>query len=332
VSRVGVFGAGSWGTTLADLLARQGHDVVLWAYEPEVVEQINRERVNGIFLPGCDLAPGLTADGDVRRVATGRDLLLSVVPSHAWGRVLAGVGDAIAPGALLVSATKGLETGTLRRMSEVAAEVVPQARFVVLSGPSFAREVYQRQPTAVVAASADPEAALAAQAAFSCGHFRVYSHHDVAGVELGGALKNVIAIAAGILEGLGLGYNPKAALITRGLAEMTRLGTAFGAEPRTFAGLAGLGDLVLTATGDLSRNRSLGIALGRGESLAGYTAAHRTVAEGVNATQAALALADRAGVELPIAARLADILFEGKPPRQAIGELMERTLKAEQWT
>jgi glycerol-3-phosphate dehydrogenase (NAD(P)+) len=332
MSRIGVLGAGSWGTTLADLLARQGHEVVLWALEPEVVEQVNTGRVNQLFLPDCPLAPTLTADADARRVAAGRDLVLSVVPSHVWGTVLGGVADVIGPGGLLVSATKGLETGTLRRMSEVAADVVPQARYVVLSGPSFAREVYQRQPTAIVAASADPEAAQVTQATFSCSHFRVYSHHDVAGVELGGALKNVIAIAAGILEGLGLGHNPKAALITRGLAEMTRLGVAFGAEPRTFAGLAGLGDLVLTATGDLSRNRSLGIALGRGQSLSDYVAAHRTVAEGVNATQAALALAARAGVELPIADRLADILFAGKPPRQAIGELMERTLKAEQWT
>lgn len=332
MSRIGVLGAGSWGTTLADLLARRGHEVVIWAYEPEVVQQINAERINGVFLPGCPLSPALTADGDASRVASGRDLLLCAVPSHAWGTVMAGVAGALAPGALVVSATKGLETGTLRRMSEVAADVVPAARFVVLSGPSFAREVYEGQPTAVVAASDDPQAARDTQAAFSSGRFRVYSHHDVPGVELGGALKNVIAIAAGILEGLGLGHNPKAALITRGLAEMTRLGLAFGADARTFAGLAGLGDLVLTATGDLSRNRSLGKALGQGQSLAEHSAAHRTVAEGVNATRAGLALASRAGVELPITAKVAEILFEAKPPRQAIGELMERTLKAEQWT
>jgi glycerol-3-phosphate dehydrogenase (NAD(P)+) len=264
-------------------------------------------------------------------VAAGRDLVLCAAPSHAWRAVLTGVTQQLVPGAILVSATKGLETGTLKRMSEVAAEVVPQVRFVVLSGPSFAREVYQGQPTAIVAAATDPAAATRAQETFSSSYFRVYSHHDVVGVELGGALKNVIAIAAGILEGLGLGHNPKAALITRGLAEMTRLGVAFGAEPGTFAGLAGMGDLVLTATGDLSRNRSLGIALGRGETLAAHTAAHRTVAEGVNATRAALALAQRVAVELPITAKVAEVLFDGKSPRVAIGELMERTLKAEQW-
>lgn len=333
MTRIAVLGAGSWGTTLADLLARQGHEVLLWAYEPEVVDQINRRHVNETFLPGCPLVPGLVADGDARRVAgSGAELVLSVVPSHACRAVLTAVADALPAGAPLVSATKGLETGSLKRMSEVAAEVAPGAAFVVLSGPSFAREVHQGQPTAVVAASRDPAAAAAAQGVFSAGTFRVYTHHDVTGVELGGALKNVIAIAAGILEGLGLGHNPRAALITRGLAEMTRLGVAMGADPMTFAGLAGLGDLVLTATGDLSRNRSLGIALGRGQSLAAHGAAHRTVAEGVNATRAALALAARAGVELPIAAQVAAVLFDGKAPAAAITDLMERTLKAEQWT
>lgn len=329
MSRVGVLGAGSWGTTLADLLARQGHEVALWAYEPEVVEQINRERINGVFLPGCALAPTLTADGDASRVATGRDLLLSAIPSHAWGRVMSGVADAIAPGMLLVSATKGLETGTLRRMSEVAAEVVPQARFVVLSGPSFAREVYQKQPTAVVAASADPEAARETQAAFSSGHFRVYSHHDVPGVELGGALKNVIAIAAGILEGLGLGHNPKAALITRGLSEMTRLACACGARSETLAGLAGMGDLVLTCTGALSRNRSVGVELGKGRKLKEITESMQEVAEGIKTTASAVTLAQRHGIEMPITFQVQRILQDQISPRDAIRELMERTLKQE---
>jgi glycerol-3-phosphate dehydrogenase (NAD(P)+) len=331
MTRIGVLGAGGWGTTLADHLARLGHEVTLWAYESEVVEEINQSHRNSLFLPDCPLAPALTASGDPFAVIEEADLVLSVVPSHAVRSVLGRIGSRLAEGQLYVSATKGIETDRLKRMSEVAAELAPQARYVVLSGPSFALEVYQRQPTAVVAASADGEAARSAQQVFSGGPLRVYSQHDVIGVELGGALKNVIAIAAGILEGLGLGHNPKAALITRGLAEMTRLGTALGADPMTFAGLAGMGDLVLTATGQLSRNRSLGVALGQGQRLADYAAAHRTVAEGVNTTRAAVRLAERAGVELPITAKVAEVLFEGKQPALAVSELMERTLKAEQW-
>ena len=330
--RIGVLGAGSWGTTLADLLSRLGHEVELWAYEPEVVEQINGGHENVLFLKGCGLHPALRAVRDAGAVVAGKDLVLSAVPSHAVRSVFTQVTAAIPAGTLLVSATKGLETATLARMSEVAADLVPQARYVVLSGPSFALEVFQRQPTAVVAASADLEAARAAQQAFSSGAFRVYSRQDVVGVELAGALKNVMAIAAGILEGLGLGHNPRAALITRGLAEMSRLGLALGAEASTFAGLAGMGDLVLTATGQLSRNRALGVAIGQGQKLADYAAAHRTVAEGVNTTRAALRLARRAGVELPITAKVAEVLFEEKDPRQGIGELMERALKSEEWT
>ncbi len=330
--RIGVLGAGSWGTTLADLLARGGHQVTLWAYEAEVVEQINRTRENALFLPGCRLAEGLTATPDAAQAVRDRDLVLSAAPSHAVRSVLAKVGPMLPEGTLLVSATKGIETETLKRMSEVVAELAPQARFVVLSGPSFALEVYQRQPTAVVAASIEEDAAEAAQRAFSSGYFRVYSRQDVAGVELAGALKNVMAIAAGILEGLGLGHNPRAALITRGLAEMTRLGLALGAQPSTFAGLAGMGDLVLTATGQLSRNRALGAAIGQGQRLSDYAATHRTVAEGVNTTRAALRLAERAGVELPITAKVAEVLFEDKDPRQGIAELMERALKSEEWT
>jgi glycerol-3-phosphate dehydrogenase (NAD(P)+) len=332
MSRVGVLGAGSWGTTLADLLARQGHEVVLWAYEPEVVEQINRERMNRVYLDGYTVDPALSATGDALAAVRGRDMVLSVAPSHAVRSVLGQVAGELPAGQLLVSATKGLETDTLRRMSEVAAEVVPEARFVVLSGPSFATEVCERQPTAVVAASAVDGAAEETQQIFSSPAFRVYTGRDVVGVELGGSLKNVMAIAAGILEGLGLGHNPRAALITRGLAEMTRLGVALGAAPPTFSGLAGMGDLVLTATGRLSRNRSLGAALGGGQRLADHAAAHRTVAEGVNTTRAALRLAERAGVEIPITAQVAAVLFEDKDPRLAITELMERALKSEQWT
>jgi glycerol-3-phosphate dehydrogenase (NAD(P)+) len=216
-------------------------------------------------------------------------------------------------------------------MSEVVRDLAPAARFAVLSGPSFAQEVFQGQPTAVVAASADAAVAREVQQAFATPRFRVYTGGDVVGVELAGALKNVIALAAGVLDGLGLGHNPRAALLTRGLAEIARLGAAVGAEPITFAGLAGMGDLILTATGDLSRNRALGVALARGQTLEEYRAAHRSVAEGANASKAGAALAARLGVELPITTQVCEILFNGKPPRDAAAELMERELKAETW-
>jgi glycerol-3-phosphate dehydrogenase (NAD(P)+) len=240
--------------------------------------------------------------------------------------------DAMSGHPLVVSVSKGLEPERLEPLSTVLREVLGAATpIAVLSGPSFALEVFQRQPTAVVAAARDHDVAKRAQQTFSCPHFRVYSQTDVLGVELGGALKNVIALAAGILEGLGLGNNPRAALITRGLAEITRLGAALGANPLTFAGLAGMGDLILTATGELSRNRTLGIELGKGKTLHQAQAGRPSVAEGVNTAKTAVALAQRHGVELPIASQVADILFHGKSPRQAIGELMERDLKAEQW-
>jgi len=231
----------------------------------------------------------------------------------------------------VVSVSKGIEEGSLARMSAVLEETLPDLSIVALSGPTFAQEVYERQPTAVVAASTDPTAAELVQQAFSTATFRAYTSADVIGVELGGALKNVIALAAGILEGMGLGHNPRAALITRGLAETTRLGEALGAEAATFAGLAGMGDLLLTATGQLSRNRSLGVELGKGRSLAEVLAERRTVAEGVHTARAAVELGRRTGVELPIASEVSQILFEGKAPRRAIADLMERELKAEQW-
>lgn len=329
--RAAVLGAGSWGTTLADLLARKGADVRLWAYEAEVVEAINRSHENTMFLPGAALAPSLRAFADPLEAVQGAELIVSVAPSHAVRSVIGMVRGAVPAGTLVVSATKGIETTELVLMSELIAELLPDTRRAVLSGPSFAREVYERQPTAVVAAATDAATAEAAQAAFATSRFRVYSHDDVVGVELGGALKNVIAIAAGMLEGLGLGHNPRAALVTRGLAEITRLGLAMGASPLTFSGLAGMGDLLLTATGQLSRNRALGVALAQGESLESYRAAHRSVAEGANTSKAAAALASRMGVEMPITAKVCEILFDGKSPRDSVGELMERGLKAEQW-
>ncbi len=328
---VAVLGAGSWGTTLANLLAAKGDTVRLWAYESEVVESVNSGHENAVFLPGVRLADGLRAFSNAREAAEGAEVIVSAPPSHAVRSVVSGLRDAVAPGALVVSATKGIETGTLALMSQVFTDCLPQARFAALSGPSFAVEVCQGQPTAVVAAATDPRTARDAQQLFATSAFRVYSGQDVIGVELGGALKNVIAIAAGILEGLGLGHNPRAALITRGLAEITRLGVAMGADPLTFAGLAGMGDLVLTATGSLSRNRALGMALARGERLDDYRATHRSVAEGADTSRAGAALGHRMGVELPIVQKVCEVLFGGKSARDAVPELMGRELKSEQW-
>ncbi|MGH7510454.1 MAG: NAD(P)H-dependent glycerol-3-phosphate dehydrogenase [Gemmatimonadales bacterium] len=328
---IAVLGAGSWGTTLANLLANKGDTVRLWAYENEVVEAINRTHENPIFLPGIALVPGLRAYHDARETVAGAPVIVSVAPSHAVRSVISGITGEVKRDTLVVSATKGIETDTLSLMSAVFQECLPQARFAALSGPSFALEVCQGQPTLVVAAARDPATARDAQRIFATPRFRVYSHDDVTGVELGGALKNVIAIAAGILEGLGMGHNPRAALITRGLAEITRLGMALGASPMTFAGLAGMGDLILTTTGDLSRNRSLGVALGRGQTLEQYQAAHRSVAEGANTSKAGAALGQRLGVELPITEKVCEVLFSGKAAREGIAELMARELKSEQW-
>jgi glycerol-3-phosphate dehydrogenase (NAD(P)+) len=308
VTRVAVLGAGSWGTTLANLLACKGDSIRLWAYEPEVVDAINRDRANPVFLPGVNLSPRIRAFGDPGEAVAGAEVILSVPPSHAVRGVIAGVRDSIPRDALVVSATKGIEGDSLALMSQVFAELMPGARFVALSGPSFAAEVAAGQPTAVVAAAKDEADARVAQAVFATPAFRVYRNLDVIGVELAGALKNVIAVAAGIAEGLGLGHNPL-----------------------TFAGLAGMGDLVLTATGSLSRNRTLGVALAEGQSFEQYRAAHRTVAEGANTSRAGAALGKRLGIELPITEQVCDVLFRGKPPREAIAELMGRELKSEQW-
>jgi glycerol-3-phosphate dehydrogenase (NAD(P)+) len=331
VTAIAVLGAGSWGTTLANLLACKGEQVRIWAYEPDVVSAINRDRENPLFLPGVTLATSLRAESDVQAAVSGADVIVSVPPSHAARAVVRTLSPSLAPGALVISATKGIETDTLALMSEVFRACAPGVRFVALSGPSFAAEVCQGQPTAVVAASIDAAAAREAQHVFSTPAFRVYTGADVIGVELAGALKNVIAIAAGILEGLGLGNNPRAALITRGLAEITRLGIAMGADPMTFAGLAGMGDLVLTTTGNLSRNRALGLALAAGQSLDEHQHTHRTIAEGVNTARAGAALGARHGVELPIVHQVCEVLFDGKPPRDGVAELMGRELKPEQW-
>jgi glycerol-3-phosphate dehydrogenase (NAD(P)+) len=325
--RIAVLGGGAWGTSLTSHALRAGHAVHLWMRREESVQEVLELHENRAHLPGVRLPDDLVASSDLAAVVGGAELLVCVVPSE-WSRGLYRdlhpVASASAP---LVSATKGLETGTLLRMSEVAAQEAPGRPLAVLSGPSFALEVARELPTALVAASSRKDLAETVQQALSTRALRVYSSDDVVGVELGGALKNVIAIAAGIVDGLGYGHNTVAALVTRGLAEMSRLAVAQGGRPDTLAGLAGLGDLVLTCTGGLSRNRRVGQALGAGRTL--EEATRGLVAEGVHTTLAACALAERAGIDMPIAQAMKGVLYGGKPPRQAVDELMVRTLKRE---
>ena len=325
-----MLGAGAWGTALADLFARQGAAVSLWAREPEVVESVNRTHENPVFLPGASLAPSIRAVPEVPEAVSGAEVVVSAAPSHAVTQVMARAASALSKDALVVSVSKGLEPDRLTTLTCALRDVLPAGTAIAaLSGPSFAREVYERQPTALVAAARERAVAERVQQIFATRTLRVYSETDVLGVELGGALKNVIALAAGMLEGLGLGFNPRAALLTRGLAEITRLGVALGAEAGTFAGLTGMGDLLLTATGPLSRNHTLGIELGRGKSLEAALAGRQSVAEGVPTARAAVTLGGRHSVELPIAEQVNAVLFQGKHPRDAVGALMERALKPE---
>lgn len=329
---IAVIGAGSWGTTLADLLAKKGHAVTLWAYEPELVLEMRESGENNLFLPGIKLHPDLAFTNDLEEAYRGCTMVLCVVPSQLVRRVMEGSLRFIPEDAVIVSASKGIEVDTLATVSEIYHEILPPkqyARFAALSGPSFAREVAQEMPTAVTAAAASEEIARRVQEAFTTSFFRVYRNDDVIGVELGGAIKNVIAIAAGISDGLGFGSNTRAALITRGLAEMTRLGVAMGAQPATFAGLAGMGDLVLTCTGDLSRNRTVGIQIGQGRKLPEILGEMRMVAEGVKTTESAYNLAKKLGVEMPIINQMYQMLYQDKPAREAVLELMTRNLKAE---
>lgn len=330
MSRCAVLGAGAWGTALADLLARNGHDTVLWAYERDVAASVRTGHVNERFLPGAALAPSLRATPELDEAVEGAELVLLAPPSPHLRAILSRARRALAPGATVCVASKGIERDTLALMSDVVAEVAPGHPVVALSGPSFAAEVVGRQPTAIVAASHDAAAAALVQGACSNRTFRVYTHDDIVGVELGGSLKNVMAVATGICEGAGFGFNSRAALITRGLAEMTRLGVALGANPATFAGLAGIGDLVLTCTGSLSRNRAVGMAVGQGATLAEALAGKETVAEGVGTTESALALAEREGIEMPIVAMVRRVLFEGLAARAGVTALMSRELRAEQ--
>ncbi|MFL5605391.1 MAG: NAD(P)H-dependent glycerol-3-phosphate dehydrogenase [Gemmatimonadaceae bacterium] len=330
MSRCAVVGAGAWGTALADLLARNGHDVTLWAYEPDVVESINGRHENTRFLAGASLSPELRATGDFADALGGAMLVCVATPSQHVRAILKRGASHVPARATVCVASKGIERDTLALMSDVITDEVPGRRVVALSGPSFATEVMARQPTAVVAASDDEFAAEMVQDHFSNSTFRIYTHDDIIGVELGGSLKNVMAVATGICEGAGFGFNSRAALITRGLAEMTRLGTALGARAATFAGLAGVGDLVLTCTGSLSRNRAVGIEVGKGATLEQALAGKETVAEGVATTKSALALAEREGVEMPIVSMAHRVLFEGHSAQRGVTDLMSRELRAEQ--
>jgi glycerol-3-phosphate dehydrogenase (NAD(P)+) len=329
MTRAAVVGGGAWGTALADLLARNGHDTMLWARETDVVHSINSGHQNQRFLAGHDLARSLRATDDLAAAVRAADNITFVAPSHVLRSVIRSVASEVPPTALLIVASKGIERESFALMTDVVQEELPGRDVVALSGPSFAAEVAARQPTAVVAASRNHAAASAVQQLYSSTEFRVYTQHDVTGVELGGAIKNVMAVATGVLDGLGLGFNPRAALITRGLAEMSRLGVALGAEPATFAGLAGMGDLVLTCTGSLSRNRTVGYEIGQGRPIDDVLGTRETVAEGVITTQSAHALANARGVDMPIVRAMHRILFEAMPPRDAVTDLMARALRAE---
>ena len=327
---IAILGAGSWGTALAIHLGRVGHDVRLWARDQTLVDDMRARRANAVYLPDVTLPDSVAVTSDIASAVRDTELIVAAIPSHGCRAVVAAAARDIAPRATIVSATKGLEAGSLLRMSEVIAEELgPDRRVVVLSGPSFAREVAGQLPTAVLAASAHPAAMELVQAEFRGPYFRLYGSADVVGVEIGGALKNVIAIAAGVVEGLGLGHNALAALITRGLAEVTRLACAAGAKRETLAGLSGLGDLVLTCTGDLSRNRHVGIELARGRSLHDVLAGRKMIAEGVRTTGAALALGSRYGVELPIATQMAEVLAGRCDVRSAVDALMLRRQRVE---
>ncbi|MDZ7779719.1 MAG: NAD(P)H-dependent glycerol-3-phosphate dehydrogenase [Gemmatimonadota bacterium] len=327
-------GAGSWGTALGVLLARKGHVVTLWSHDPDVARGITAERRTP-YLPDVVVPETVHVSTDPEHAVAGAALVVSVSPSQFVRDVMTRAAPAISEDATLVSASKGIELGTLRRMDEVLTEILPAPlmdRFTVLSGPSFAGEVAREMPTAVVVAGRSEEAAVTVQHAFQTPYFRVYTNTDVVGVELGGAVKNVIALAAGVAAGLGFGHNTSAALMTRGLAEITRLGLAMGARRETFSGLAGMGDLVLTCTGSLSRNRTVGYRLGRGERLEDILQDMSSVAEGVRTSEAVFALARRHGVEMPITEEVYAIVHDGRDPAAALSALMHRDPKPEDWS
>ncbi len=330
--KVGVVGAGSWGTALANLLAVKGYIVHWWVFEKDLCQQLEQTRENSVFLPGITLSENLRPTNDMALTVEDKDLVLVVVPSHVMRAVTLQMADHIGPHTILVSASKGIENDTLLTMDGVISQAlggIGDERFAVLSGPSFAREVAQGLPTVVTVASKSLECAQKVQHVFATPNFRVYTHNDVIGVELGGSVKNVIAIAAGMVDGMGLGLNTRAALITRGMTEIRRLGLAMGAHPRTFTGLAGIGDLVLTCTGDLSRNHTVGKKIGAGMKLREVLADMRMVAEGVKTASSVYALSLKLGVEMPISHAIYHILYQDLAPRDALYQLMTRDLKSE---
>lgn len=329
---MGVIGGGAWGTALAMLLAENGHDITLWMYEKELAADVEKIRENRTYLPGFRIPDSIHVTNSLENAVKDHPYVISVVPSHTVRRVSSEIVPYLSDNAVIISASKGIENETLLPLSGVFRNTLPKKfhnRLCFLSGPSFAKEVAQKMPTAVTLASFDPEIGKQAQRLLSTPTFRVYTNPDVIGVELGGALKNVIAIAAGVLEGLGYGHNTMAALITRGLAEITRLGIAMGANPLTFSGLSGIGDLVLTCTGGLSRNRTLGVRIAKGEKLADILKGAATVAEGIKTTKAARDLARKYNIEMPVVEEVYRLLYEDKDPKQALMDLMNRDLKSE---
>jgi len=329
--KISILGAGSWGTALANVLAGKGEEAHLWARRSEVAADVNERAANSRYLPGQALSPDLRADTDLSRVLAGTSCVVLAVPCQHLAFFLREHHGLFPSRMGIVCASKGVELGTFRTMGQVVREelVGLEPRYAVLSGPSFASEVVAGMPTAVALGCADAELADLVQGLFSTQSFRVYVNSDVVGVELGGAVKNIMAIASGISDGLGFGENARAALITRGLSEMSRLGAAMGASPATFMGLSGMGDLVLTCTGDLSRNRRVGLAIGRGQTLEEVLAGMHNVAEGVKTTQAVHALGVTRGIELPITGQVHAVLFENRNPADAVRELMTRPLRGE---
>ena len=330
--RIAVIGAGNWGTGLAIVAARAGHKVSVWSRNSAVVASINDTHTNSAYLIGAAIPESVRASENIDEALQRAELSILAAPSHATREVLEGMRALLPAGSIIVSATKGIEIETGKRISQVVTDVMGEAaarRFVCLSGPSFASEVVDHHPTAIVAASKDPAAARVVQSELSFENLRIYTNHDLVGTELGGSVKNVMAIAAGMVAGLGFGANSVAALITRGLAEMTRLALHEGAKLETMMGLAGLGDLVLTCTGSLSRNRFVGEELGKGRSLQEITADMTEVAEGINTTSAVKKLAGRLNVDMPITNEVQAVLYEGKPASEAAAELMRRPLRVE---
>jgi len=332
IQRIGIIGAGAWGTALAKHLSEKGLHTVLWAYERDVVDSIKSKHENQLFLPGVVLPPSLTVTNTLAEAVEECDGLLFVVPSHVARLVLQQIAPLLSRAIPIVSATKGVEEDTFKLMTQVIQDVLPPSyhdQLMVLSGPSFATEVSQGKPTALCLAGTDASLVESFQTAFMTSSLRIYADSDVVGVQLGGALKNVMALAAGVVDGLGLGHNTRAALITRGLAEMVRLGSAMGADPRTFYGLSGVGDLALTCTGPLSRNHMVGVRLGKGEKLENILGGMQAVAEGVRTSRAASGLALRHRVEMPIVREVNAVLFDGKSCSKAVSDLMERVAKPE---